>query len=130
MQHTTSKASLIAEPRRIIHPGSLKATSVTMAATEIVRSGQCDNLLIIEAHSVEDVSDVVLSLGAIGQSPSRWQQAIIDEIGAAGFPLDVWAVHCLDCHYAGERPYWQGSGSALVVFTLHQMTMPTHDQSK
>ena len=39
-----------------------------MAAAEGVGAGQSDNLLVIEAHAVEDVAEVVVGLGGVGEA--------------------------------------------------------------
>ena len=41
---------------------------------------QCHNLLIIEAHAIEDVTDVAWALGAIWQPAGRTNQQALGSI--------------------------------------------------
>lgn len=99
---------LIAEPSRGAHPSTLEPTSIAVASAEVVGAREGDNLLVIEAHAVEDVAKVVLSLRAIGQAATGGQHAVVGKVGAACLPGNVGPAHGLDCDDATERPDWRG----------------------
>ena len=49
-------------------PGTSEAGAVSVAAAEGVGARQSDNLLVVEAHAVEDVAEVVGALSGVGQT--------------------------------------------------------------
>lgn len=74
-----------------------------MAAAEGVGAGQGDDLLVVEAHTVEDGAEVVLAFGAVGEAAVG--RAVGDvSVGAAGAPGDDGALHFLDGADASEGP--------------------------
>jgi hypothetical protein len=48
-------------------PWSVKAGSVSVTSAQGVSTGQSDNFLVVEAHSVEDDSKVILRLTCVRQ---------------------------------------------------------------
>lgn len=75
-----------------------------MAPAQIMSTTQRHNLLVIETHPVEDVSEMVRRLGSIRQTTTRWVEGLVGKVGSAGFPGYVWAAHGLDGYAAGEGP--------------------------
>lgn len=55
----------------VVDPWTLEAGSVGMASSKIVRAGERDDVLVVEAHAVEDEPEVLGGLGAVGQATSR-----------------------------------------------------------
>jgi len=45
-----------------------EATAVSVASSESVSTSQGDDLLVVESHAVEDVSDVSSTLSSVGKS--------------------------------------------------------------
>lgn len=84
-------------------PGTLETAAVGVAAAESVGAGESDDVLVVEAHAVEDGAQVVVALGAIRQAAVR--SAVADvAVLAAGAPVDVGAAHLLDGAAGGESP--------------------------
>src|SRR5256885_5872690 len=75
-----------------------------MAASEIMRARQRNNLLVVEAHPIEDESDVICSLCAIGQPAPRWQLAVVDKICPAAFPFHLRPAHLFDRDHSSKCP--------------------------
>ena len=92
------------EPRRIRHPSPMKPRTIHMPPPQVMRPAQRHNLLIREAHTVEDEPDVVRPLRAVRQPASRRQLAVVDEIRAAWLPGDFRAAHFFYGDCAGEGP--------------------------
>ena len=76
-----------------------------MAPPQIMCSGQSYDLLVGEAHAVENMADVVRSLGAVWQATSRWKLGVINEICASWCPQNLRAAHCLHRHATRQRPH-------------------------
>lgn len=62
---------VVGEHGRCIGPWAFKSGTVSVATTKSVSARKCDNLLISEAHAVEDGAKVVRSLCSIGQTTIR-----------------------------------------------------------
>lgn len=75
-----------------------------MTPAEVMCAAQCYDLLVAEAHPVEDVSDMVTTLGAIWQSSSWWKFGVVHVICAATLEIDVWSAHLLDRDHRAEDP--------------------------
>ena len=84
-------------------PGAVIAGAVGVAAAESVSTGKSNDLLIVEAHAVEDVAEMVLGLGGIRKAA----------IGSAGSDItvlatravgDLGAHHLLDGADTGKDP--------------------------
>ena len=81
-------------------------------------TAQCDNLLVVEAHPVEDVSDVWRPLGGVRQAAIRGALGLIVHILPARPPFDVRAcTTCcaiqemsLPCSRAGNISSWLKPG--------------------
>ena len=74
-----------------------------MAATEGVGAAQRDDLLVVEAHPVEDLAEVVLGLGSVREAAVG--SAGGDVLVAAAWSVrDVGAQHLLDGYDAAEDP--------------------------
>jgi hypothetical protein len=71
---------------------------------QVVGSTQRHNLLVIEAHPVENVSEMVSRLGSIGQTTTRWVEGLVGKVGSAGLPGYVGAAHGLDGYAACQGP--------------------------
>lgn len=84
-------------------PGAVVTAAVGMAASKGVGTRQSDDLLVVEAHAVEDVAEVVLALGSIGETAIRSAGSDIP-VGATRAEGDVGAQHLLDSADAGKNP--------------------------
>lgn len=65
---STHLVVLVREPRGADDPGTVVSTSVGVASSESVGSREGYDLAVVEAHAVEDVSEVLRSLGRVGKS--------------------------------------------------------------
>lgn len=74
-----------------------------MATTQRVSPTERHNLLIVESHAVEDISEVLRCLRGVGQAVAG-RVGVLVEVGAAGVPRDGGATHLLDSDDAGEGP--------------------------
>lgn len=74
-----------------------------MAAAESVSTGKSNNLLVVEAHAVEDVAEMVLGLGGVGKTAigSAGSDVTVLATGAVG---DLGALHLLDGADTGKDP--------------------------
>lgn len=52
-------------------PGAIEPTSVGVAAAKGMGTGEGDDLLVVEAHPVEDISQMISTLGPVGKTPVR-----------------------------------------------------------
>lgn len=95
---------LVREPRRVVHPRTVEPAAVNVRPAQVVPARQRDDLLVGEAHAVEDEAQVFGALRAIGQTAARGHLGVIDEIGPAGLPGDFGAAHLLDRGHASEGP--------------------------
>lgn len=76
-------------------PGTLETGAVGVAAAKSVGTGESDNLLVVEAHAVEDGAQVLLLLGAVGKTTVG--SAVRDvTVVAARSPGNLGALHLLD----------------------------------
>ena len=84
-------------------PGTLETAAIAMAAAEGVCSSERDDLLVVEAHAVEDASEVVLGLGSVRKTAvgSTGRNVLIGPAWAVG---DLGAHHLLDGCDATEDP--------------------------
>ena len=89
-----------------------------MAPAEGVGTGQSDDLLVVEAHAVEDVAEVVLALGGVGQAAVGSARGHVP-ILAAGAVRDDGAQHLLHGAHAAEDPQVRvGDPGELGCFLL------------
>lgn len=84
-------------------PRSVESGSVGVASAESVGTAEGDNLLVVEAHSVEDVPQVVLALGTVGQSTVR-STVVVVAVHSACSPGDLGTLGLLNGTDTGERP--------------------------
>lgn len=84
-------------------PGAVEAGAVGVAAAESVSTGKSNDLLIVEAHAVEDVAEMVLGLGGIRKTAvgSAGSDITVLATGAVG---DLGALHLLDGADTGKDP--------------------------
>ena len=94
---------LISEDSRAEVPRTVKPRPVSVRAAQSMSTNQSDNLLVVEAHAVEDIADVAVALGAVRETPVRCAAGDILVL-AAGSPGDGGAAEFLDCGDAGEGP--------------------------
>jgi len=93
-----------------------------VAAAERVSAKQGDDLLVVEAHAIEDVADVVLALCGIGQAAIGRAGLVISSVPAARAPRDLRSAHLLDGHNAGQRPeVGVSEGRELLLDGLQQV---------
>lgn len=88
-------------------PRAVKATSVSVAASEGMGTTQSNNLLVVEAHASEDVSQVPVALGGIGETSIRGASREVLVLAARSV-RDSWALHLLDSDDTGEDPKVRG----------------------
>lgn len=84
-------------------PWALEATSVTVASSEGVSTAQGNDLLVVEAHTVEDVAQVLVSLGCIWETSIRCASRHI-LVSSTRSVWDDGAVHLLDGADTTENP--------------------------
>lgn len=96
---------LVAKACWVVNPSTLEATSIRVASTQIVSTTESNNLLVIESHAVEDVSQVVLCLSTIWKTSTRRKQRVVFEVAAPWFPWNVWSTHTFNRDDAGQSPH-------------------------
>jgi hypothetical protein len=69
-----------------------------------VSTGKSDNLLIIETHSVEDESKVVLSLSGIWKSTIGQSIVVLETVNSSGSPGDLGSTALLDGANTSKGP--------------------------
>lgn len=74
-----------------------------MAAAKSVGAGKGDDLLVIEAHAVEDVTEVVVGLRGVGKTAVGGLLGL-DTVDASGPPGDDGAASLLDSGDTAEGP--------------------------
>jgi hypothetical protein len=84
-------------------PGAIEARTIGVATSKGMSTGQCDDLLVVESHAVEDAANVVVTLGSVGKT-TVWSAEGQVAIGAAWSPWDNWALHLLDGGDGCEGP--------------------------
>ena len=84
-------------------PGPVETRAVGMAAAESVSTGEGDDLLIVEAHAVKDVTEVLGSLGTVGKTAIRSAGGSF-LIGAARAPGNRGTLHLLDSASTSKGP--------------------------
>jgi len=84
-------------------PRPFKSASSRVAPPKGVSTAQCDNLLVVETHTVEDVSQVLVSLFSIWQTSVGCTSS--DILVHSSWPVwDDWALHLLDCADSTKDP--------------------------
>lgn len=84
-------------------PGAVEARSVGVAAAESVSTREGNDVLIVEAHAVEDVSEVAVGLGGIGETTIRSAGGDV-AVSAARSVGDSGTLHLLDGADTAENP--------------------------
>jgi hypothetical protein len=74
-----------------------------VATTQGVSTAQCNDLLVIEAHSVENISQVLVSLASIWEASIRCAGSNI-LVQSAGSVWDGRALHFLDSNNTSKDP--------------------------
>lgn len=77
-----------------------------MAPSKRVRAGERDNLLVVEAHAVEDLADVVGALVAVGEAAVGG--AVLDVAASNNIVSQCWAVQLGSATHPSLRPARQG----------------------
>lgn len=94
---------LVGENSRAEVPRAIEAGAVGVGTSEGVSANERNNLAVIEAHTVEDVTDVLLLLAAVGEPAVRSAGAEV-LVGPARPPGDGRATQLLDGAGAGQGP--------------------------
>lgn len=94
---------LVGEDSRAEVPGTIETGAVRMGTTEGVGADQSHNLLVVESHAVEDVTDVLVVLGGVGQTAVRGAGSDVLVL-AAGSPGDGRATQLLDGAGTSQSP--------------------------
>jgi hypothetical protein len=84
-------------------PWTRETTSVGVAATQGVSTAQSNDLLVIEAHSVKNVSQVLVSLATIWEA-SIWCAGSNVLVQSAGSVWDGRALHFLNRDHTSKDP--------------------------
>lgn len=84
-------------------PRSGEPTTIGMAASESMSTAESNDLLIIEAHSAEDISQVLVTLGRIGKTSIGCASSDV-LIQATWTVWDGRALHFLNSADTGEDP--------------------------
>lgn len=84
-------------------PGTIKARSVGVASAQSVGAGKGNNLLVVEAHAVENVPQVVLSLGGVRKAAIRCTGSYIS-VRATWSVWDLGSQHLLNGANATKNP--------------------------
>lgn len=77
-------------------PWSRESTSVCVAAAQGVSTAQGDDLLVVEAHSAEDIAQMLVALRSVWETSIRCAECNIPILSAWSVWHD-WALHFLDC---------------------------------
>lgn len=85
---TKSLVVLVGEQSGGFLPGTLKTRAIRVATAERVSTSKGDNLLVVEAHAVEDVTNVTLTLSGIGKTTVRGTTLTVRSILATRSPWD------------------------------------------
>jgi hypothetical protein len=84
-------------------PGARETGAVGVAAAESVGTGESDDFLVVEAHTVEDGAEMLLLLGSIRETAVGSAVRNITVV-AAGSPGDLGALHLLDGSNTSKSP--------------------------
>lgn len=84
-------------------PRTIETATIGMATTESMGTGQSNNFLVIEAHAVEDVPQVLVSLFCIWKPSIRCASSDVF-IQSTRSVWDGRALHLLDTTYTSEDP--------------------------
>jgi len=84
-------------------PWAIKTTAISVATTKSMSTAQGNNFLVIEAHTIEDIPQVLVSLCGIWET-SVWRASSNVLVHAAWSVWDGWALHLLDSTDTGEDP--------------------------
>jgi hypothetical protein len=84
-------------------PRARETTSVGMTTTQGVSTAQSNDLLVIEAHSVENVSQVLVSLATIWETSIRCAGSNV-LVQSARSVWDGRTLHFLDCNNTSKDP--------------------------
>ena len=94
---------LIGEDGRAEIPRPVESRPVSVRAAQRMGAHQSHNLLVVEAHAVEDVADVLVVLGAVGETAVRCAGGHILVL-TTGAPGDGWAAEFLDRTGTSQGP--------------------------
>ena len=84
-------------------PWTLKTTASAVATSQGMSSGKSNDLLVVETHSVEDISQVLVTLGSIWKPSIRCASSHV-LIQSSWSVWDGWALHLLDGANTSEDP--------------------------
>jgi hypothetical protein len=94
---------VVGEDGRGEGPGARETGTVSVAAAESVGTGESDDFLVVEAHTVEDGAEMLLLLGSIRQTAVGGAVRDVTVV-AAGSPGDLGALHLLDSSNTSKNP--------------------------
>lgn len=84
-------------------PGTIETRTIGMTSTQSMSTTQSHDLLIIESHSIENISQMLVSLRRIRESSIGCAGCDVF-VESAGSVWDGWTLHFLDCADASEDP--------------------------
>jgi len=113
---------VVGEDSRGEGPGARETGAVSVAAAESVSTRESDDLLVVEAHAVEDGAEVLLLLGSVRETTVG--SAVRDvAVIAAGSPGDLGALHLLDGSNTSEGPeVGVGDPGELLLDRVEEVT--------
>jgi hypothetical protein len=94
---------VVGEDGRGEGPGTRETRTVSVAAAESVGTGESDDLLVIEAHAVEDGTKMLLLLRSVGETAVGGAVRDVTVV-TAGSPGDLGALHLLDSSNTSKNP--------------------------
>lgn len=96
-------------------PRTIEAAAVGVAASEGVGAAQCDDLLVVEAHAIEDVAQVPVALAGVGEASVGCAGGHV-LVSAAWSEWDGRALHLLDSHDTAEDPEVRGGDPGELCY--------------
>ena len=117
-------------------PRSDVARRVGVASTERVRARERDDVLVVEAHAIKDVSQALLRLGTRAIALVRGRQAPIwghrrriELVHASIRKLELWSAHFLDGYHADVRDEIRPGNIRVTLLNrfklLHRLIEPS-----
>lgn len=113
---------LVGESNRREGPRSVVSRAVSVAASKSVSTGKSNNLLVVEAHTVEDVTEVVLALRGVGET-AIGGLVDLETVNTSWAPGDDGAASLLDGTDTTKSPQVTvRDPGELLLDTLHVVT--------
>mmetsp|Transcript_1363 Transcript_1363/g.2942 ORF Transcript_1363/g.2942 Transcript_1363/m.2942 type:complete len:383 (+) Transcript_1363:270-1418(+) len=118
----------VVELERRVRPGSVEPAPHLMHASEGVTTRQSHNVLVSQAHAVEDISEMLGSLGSVGEAAVGRALAVVWEVCAPELERDLWASEELDRAARSDGPQIR-KGDLGVVLLHRKKQVPDDGES-